>query len=200
MFSRKKRSSAKGVAWEEDAVLLGSDDVSDYNSENILPQSTQTLDKIRKWLQPTAYNDEGCEYKKHLASHLAGTGDWLLSASAFDAWMSSEEKGILWIRGKILFIIALHSITHVMIGIPGSGKSVFAASLIHHLAEDKIPVLYFFFRHIIDANHTPLAALRDWLAQILVYSPPLQAKLFEYLEERRSLNSVGHGPLPSHIR
>lgn len=85
--------------WEDDAVLLGRDDVSDFNEENILPQSPDTLNKIRKWLQPTSYDDEDSEYSRHLASHLNGTGQWLVQSSAYREWYSSEDHGMLWIRG-----------------------------------------------------------------------------------------------------
>ena len=64
-------------------------------------------------------------------------------------------------------------------GIPGAGKSVIASSLIHRLQQEDVPVLYFFFRHTLDTNNSPEALLRDWLAQILKFSPPLQHDLSE---------------------
>jgi hypothetical protein len=75
-------------------------------------------------------------------------------------------------------------------GIPGSGKSVYAASLIQRLRDEGIPVLFFFFRQIIDANHQPVSALRDWLAQLLPFCPPLQVKLTRYITDRRKLESI----------
>ncbi|KAF2468345.1 ankyrin [Lindgomyces ingoldianus] len=161
------------IGWEQDAVLLGADDVSDFNEDNVLPQSPENIAKIRTWLQPTSYDDSDSEYKKHLSSHLAGTGAWLLSSLTYEEWHSSQDMSILWIRG-----------------VPGSGKSVMAATLADWLSQEKVPVLYFFFRQIIDANHTPLSAVRDWLCQILAYSPPLQAALLEYVKTSRSLESV----------
>lgn len=179
LFSKSsKKPNAAPSPWEDDLILLDRDDVSDFNEENILPVSPEERAKIRKWLQPTAYSDEGSEFKKHLSSHLEDTGTWLLDAPIYKQWHSSEDDGILWIKG-----------------IPGSGKSVVAATLIDHLGNEKAPVLYFFFRQIIDANHTPQAALRDWLEQILDYSPPLQAKLAQYLKERRSLQSLAASDL-----
>ena len=80
-------------------------------------------------------------------------------------------------------------------GVPGSGKSVLAATLVNTLSHDKVPTLYFFFRQIIDANHTPLAAIRDWLCQILTFSPPLQAALLESVTTSRSLESVSAADL-----
>lgn len=59
-------------------------------------------------------------------------------------------------------------------GIPAAGKSVLASTLIHHLRQENVPILYFFFRHTIETNNNPEALLRDWLAQVLKYSPPLQ--------------------------
>lgn len=59
-----------------------------------------------------------------------------------------------------------------------------AASIIDQLRKEEGPVLYFFFRQIIDANHQPVAVLRDWLCQILPYSPALPLKLLEKSKTR----------------
>jgi hypothetical protein len=72
---------------------------------------------------------------------------------------------------------------------------VLAASIICTFRRKHVPVLYFFFRQIIDANYTPRAALQDWLAQILVHSPPLQLQLKEYLgEDNKSSRSQTSSP------
>ena len=181
--SLKKQSVPDPSPWEHDAVLLDRDDVSDFNEENILPVSQEERVKIREWLQPTAYNDEGGEFRKHLSSHLDNTGTWLLDEPAYRQWHSTTDDGILWIKG-----------------IPGSGKSVVAATLVDHLMKEQVPVIYFFFRQIIDANHVPQAALRDWLDQLLEYSPPLQTKLLEYLKQSRSLKSLSNADFWALIR
>ena len=93
-------SLGQNLAWDDDAVILGCDDVRDFNEENILPQSPEVITQIRAWLQPTAYDDERSEFRKHLTSHLAGTGDWLLSSNSFRDWRSSRYNGMLWIRGE----------------------------------------------------------------------------------------------------
>ncbi|QYS95163.1 Ankyrin repeat protein [Trichoderma simmonsii] len=156
-----------------DIVMLSRDDVSDFNEENILPQTPETLIKIKQWLCPTDYAAVNGEFYKHLSSHVAGTGDWLYLTDAYKQWHDSEAEGILWLKG-----------------IPGSGKSVFAARSIQRLQEEGAPILYFFFRQIIRANYEPTALLRDWLVQILPYSPPLQARLKEYLDERRKIETL----------
>ncbi|KAF5685452.1 ankyrin repeat-containing protein [Fusarium denticulatum] len=106
---------------------------------------------------PTKHKEDGSELKKHSSSHLEGTSRWLLDSPIFQQWHDSRNDGILWIRG-----------------VPGTGKSVLASRLIHQLSSEEFPVLYFFFRHTIQSNHRPESALRDWLAQALPFSPPLQ--------------------------
>ncbi|KAJ5633076.1 hypothetical protein N7490_009415 [Penicillium lividum] len=67
------------------------------------------------------------------------------------------------------------------------------------LWEEDLPVVYFFFRQIIEANHKPIAALRDWLCQVLNYSPPLQVKLQKYLAQDRSLESLSSADMWSDL-
>ncbi|OKP13285.1 hypothetical protein PENSUB_1016 [Penicillium subrubescens] len=64
-----------------------------------------------------------------------------------------------------------------------------AACIIKDLQETDVPVIYFFFRQVIEANHKPLVALRDWLCQVLDHSPPLQVKTSEI--SPRTLIRVG---------
>ncbi|GAW16204.1 hypothetical protein ANO14919_056270 [Xylariales sp. No.14919] len=168
-----------------DVVLIDRDDISDYNPDHILPVSANDIDGIRGWLQPTAYDDRFGEYQKHLASHAAGTGIWLTSSTTYREWLRSRQLGTLWVKG-----------------IPGSGKSVIAAQLIDDLAAQHpgTPILYFFFRQIIDANHDPNALLRDWLDQLLIYSPPLQRCLNEYVKARRPLDTLSMDDLWRDLR
>lgn len=170
---------------EDDAVVIGRDDISNYNPDQILPEPPEEISKIRKWLQPTDYANENGEFRRHLASHMAGTSDWLTSSDTFRTWLESPTHGTLWIKG-----------------IPGSGKSVVAAYIIEHLRRNDpgTPLCYFFFRQIILSNHGPVALLRDWIDQVLVYSPPLQAKLKAIMEKRRSLSSLSMDDLWSHLR
>lgn len=90
------------LAWEDDIVILDHDSVIDYNEQYILPQSSETLRTIRNWLQPTNYDGDGSEHMKHLSSHLAGTGGWLLTSKAYQQWHASNDHGMLWIRGVFI--------------------------------------------------------------------------------------------------
>lgn len=125
----------------------------------------KSIDELRKWLQPTEYLSPGNELKKHLSSYVPGTGDWLRQHEEFCEWKDGD-RGCLWIKG-----------------LPGSGKSVFAASTITKLAENsqpelsRTPILYFFFRQIVERNHDPKYLVRDWASQLLPYSTTLQQDL-----------------------
>ncbi|KAL3595643.1 hypothetical protein FPOAC2_09995 [Fusarium poae] len=144
----------------DDVVVVDRLHIADYNEANILPQDKTTLERLLNWLSPTKYAGDGSELNKHVASHLKGTSQWLLDSPIFEQWHRGNSHGILWIRG-----------------VPGTGKSVLAARLIAHLSSEECPVLYFFSRYTIQSNHRPEAALRDWIAQILPFSPPLQLAL-----------------------
>ncbi|KAF2231818.1 ankyrin [Viridothelium virens] len=183
-------SQSPGLFWEDidqDFVVIKPEDLNDFNADNILPQPEETVNKLRTWLTPTQYGHEGSEYQKHLSSHLVGTGSWVFESHSYQQWHDGEEHGILWVRG-----------------IPGSGKSVLASTLIHELSEEKVPVLYFFFRHTIEANHSPEGLLRDWLAQVLEYSPPLQKELKELLEDCKgpslSIEDISLAQLRGYLR
>ncbi|SCV27628.1 uncharacterized protein FFB14_01645 [Fusarium fujikuroi] len=141
----------------DDVVVVDRLAIADYNQSHILPQDEATLKRLHDWLRPTRYEGDGSELKKHSSCHLKGTSQWLLDSPIFQQWHNGHNDGILWIRG-----------------VPGTGKSVLASTLIHRLSSEDCPVLYFFFRHTIRSNHRPESALRDWLAQVLPFSPPLQ--------------------------
>jgi len=120
----------------------------------------KSIDDLRQWLQPTDFLSPGNEYAKHLNSYVQGTGDWLRESEAFRKWEDgTKQGGCLWVRG-----------------LPGIGKSVFAASTVKTLAETqdsegrRAPVLFFFFRQIVEKNHDPKYLVRDWTAQLLPFS------------------------------
>lgn len=115
---------------------------------------------IRHWLQPTDYLSPGNEYMKHLHAHVPGTGDWMLQSPVFQTWSSPDHTPTPCLHLR---------------GVAGSGKSVLAASVIRHLQHSgpKVPVLFFFFRQIVDKNHSSQYLVRDFAAQLLPHSQPL---------------------------
>ena len=164
---------------EHDFVVLGAKDIQDFNDGGLLPLVSEDIDKIQRWLLPTDYSADSSEYGKHLASYLPGTGNWILETENYTRWHDSSEIGSLWIKA-----------------IPGAGKSVYAAHLASKIAsQESVPVLYFFFRQIITANQKPHSLVRDYLSQLLSYSPWLQCKLKKFIDDRRSLDSVSFDEL-----
>jgi hypothetical protein len=49
----ENEAGVPSVGWEQDAILVGADDVSEFNEDIVLPQSPEVIARIRKWLQPT---------------------------------------------------------------------------------------------------------------------------------------------------
>ncbi|RFU29562.1 hypothetical protein B7463_g6755, partial [Scytalidium lignicola] len=133
-------------------------DMIDSREASLGPEA---LEKLQKWLQPTDYMAESSEFRRHLSSQAPGTGLWICDTEKFQQWHDSADHGSLWIKG-----------------VPGAGKSVTAASMVEHLrSQEDVPVLFFFFRYILDANRRPRSLIRDWLAQLLPHSLKLQASL-----------------------
>jgi hypothetical protein len=137
----------------DQADTLG-DDISDFNEDSILPQSLETARKIRTWVSPINYDDEAGEHKKYLSLRLTCTKNSLLHSSADKEWHARKDYGMLWIEGcsTKLVINSYQADSPVSQSIPGSGKSVFAATLAH----EGVPVLYFYFRRIVDAKCSPV--------------------------------------------
>ena len=163
---------------DQDFVLLGDQDLGDFNTHGIIPQSLEQISKIRNWLDPTDYTSESSEFNKHKASYTVGTGKWIQETEQYRKWIESPEYGSLWIKG-----------------VAGSGKSVIAAHVASLLDDSKVPILHFFFRQIIAANRTPQSLVRAWLSQLLGFSPMLQLKLKSLVKDGRSLNTVSFDDL-----
>ena len=154
-------------------VVVDGDEIRGYNEEGVLPQTQDTMVAIQRWLRHTDYMSAGNEYMKHLSASVPGTGEWLRNSETFQQWHNSEDRGCIWIKG-----------------VPGSGKSVFAAATAKELADaERAPVLFFFFRQIVAMNHEPCYLVRDWLSQVLSYSPSLQLKL-KILMDKADIDSV----------
>jgi hypothetical protein len=132
--------------------------------------STEELATLRAWLRPTDYLGEFSEFKKHLNSHVPGTGEWLQQTKQYKQWHDEAKCGALWVKA-----------------IAGAGKSVLAARLILHLqeTEEQTPVLFFFFRQIVAANHDAQSFVRDWMSQLVGYSPHLRTQINTWIKQHR---------------
>ncbi|RJE23232.1 NACHT domain protein [Aspergillus sclerotialis] len=144
------------------------------------PDISPKIAELTSWLQPTDYQAEYSDFKKHLSSHVPGTGEWLEKTPEYQEWHDSETHGSLWLKA-----------------VAGAGKSVLAARLISHLraTEPNVPVLFFFFRQIIASNHDPHSLVRDWMAQLLGYSPHLRMKLDGLIQDDRVTKDMAFSEL-----
>ncbi|KAM5341741.1 hypothetical protein ACJ41O_014772 [Fusarium nematophilum] len=137
------------------------------------------VSKLREWLQPTKYNSPGGEYAKHVRAYMPGTGAWVRRSAEFRSWrgldQDQQQTGCLWVHG-----------------VPGSGKSVLAASIVQHLesAEPESPVLFFFFRQIVQRNHDPKYLVRDFAAQLLPYSSALRHDLSQLSQSNARVDGM----------
>ncbi|KAL2863747.1 ankyrin repeat-containing domain protein [Aspergillus lucknowensis] len=151
------------------------DDFVIVEREDFDQVSASDVAKIRSFLSPTDFDGEGSELQKHLAAHVPGTGKWLFDNDRYKRWDSSHDTGLLWIKGTA-----------------GTGKSVIAAQLIRTLQESEAstPVLFFFFRHIIQSNCYPTSAARDLLYQALGHSRRLQGQLRKIVDSYANIDQV----------
>lgn len=113
---------------DQDFVVVNDKNLADFNPASLLPQPSEDILKIRQWLQPTDYEAESSEYKKHLSSFVPGTGEWIRKTKQYQQWLQNPGHGTLWLKG-----------------VAGSGKSVIAAHVAAMASAEKVPVLSFFF-------------------------------------------------------
>lgn len=164
---------------DDDFEIVDSVQLAKY----IVAEKKPDLSKIRAWLRPTEYGASSSEYHRHLSSQASGTGEWIRETPSFSQWHSSDRHGSIWVKA-----------------VPGAGKSVIAASMVDSFARNEsVPVLYFFFRQVIEANRTGRALLQDWLAQLLSFSHVLQVALWELVEEQKELESLSSVQLWKHL-
>lgn len=79
----------------QDFVVIGDEDIADYNNEGILPQDVETIAKIQNWLEPTDYLAESSELHKHLNAYVPGTAIWFQETKAYRLWHDMPDHGSL---------------------------------------------------------------------------------------------------------
>lgn len=132
------------------------------------------IQELKIWLSPTDSTSPASEYRKHLNSRAPGTGKWILDTDQYRRWSDTDRIGDLWIRG-----------------IPGSGKSVVAASMVDGLQQrGDAPVLFFFFREIIETNRSPRSLSRDFCHGLLAHSTLLQSTLKKLKGQNPNVGTV----------
>ncbi|KAH7142589.1 ankyrin repeat-containing domain protein [Dactylonectria estremocensis] len=143
------------------------------------PDQAGTLEATLNWLTPTDYDGDGSEYRKHVGIRAPGTADWLFEHHDFKSWSSSTDRNLLWIKG-----------------VPGSGKSILASSVIERPRSiDGLIVAYFFFRRIIPSNCTFASMVRDIIAQISVQVPDIRQLVRTFMETHSNVDSISNPEL-----
>ncbi|KAI5888570.1 uncharacterized protein SCHCODRAFT_02587820 [Schizophyllum commune H4-8] len=131
-------------------------------------------DEIIRWLQPV---DNGSKHAISLQKRQEGTCKWIFTHDTYRQW-STRESGMLWLSG-----------------IPGSGKSVMASSLIDALRQKRYPALVYHYCDFGDPSSTSVVSiLRSLFVQLLRNAPPA------WFDELNSIaNQVKSGEPPSSI-
>ncbi|PON27749.1 hypothetical protein TGAM01_v203516 [Trichoderma gamsii] len=130
------------------------------------------LSTLLKWLQPTDFLSPGSEFMKHLHSYVPGTGDWTHKSPVFRTWANLDSNTDSRSGNDNNSGSCLH-----VRGLAGTGKSVFSASTVRQLQESGSIVLFFFFRQIVEKNHSANYLIRDFAAQLLPHCPALVTTL-----------------------
>lgn len=116
---------------------------------------------ILRWLSPSNVDDD---LEIHLNDCLPHSCDEILISERFQSFVSSDDA-------SKPHILALQ-------GLPGSGKTTAAASIITHLKAKGFDVLYFFFKGNDVEKHTLLHCLRTFLSQLI----RLEEHLYDFVE------------------
>ncbi|VUC26766.1 unnamed protein product [Clonostachys rosea] len=169
---------------QEGEYLVVSQDSVPAPAAQASAKQQEEFDTVQKWLQPTDYNSPGNEYMKHLHAYVPGTGSWVRESPIYNTWAKLRPGSE-----------AQHGTLHVR-GVAGSGKSVLAASIISQLQEEEpqTPILFFFFRQIVEKNHSAKYLVRDFACQLLPHSRFLVSKLHP-LSQKRGVDGTELGPL-----
>ncbi len=137
-----------------------------------IPLSQSELDDILRWLEPTNYEADSSELKRHLLGRAPGTGTWLYETERYRQWRESPSHRGLWVKG------------------PRGPVSRFSRPQSSRISREskaqKHRFCFFFFRQIIPANRYPTCLVRDWLAQLLPYSVQLQHDMHTLIQGRLS--------------
>ncbi|KAI9894307.1 MAG: hypothetical protein M1814_003063 [Vezdaea aestivalis] len=125
-------------------------------------ESSTSINKLRKhmeqeedkqvlaWLSPLTF---WARHQDILAKRQTGTCEWLLNHSTFNSWVQGDVN-ILWCPG-----------------IPGAGKTVFAAVVVEYLEREycrtDVAVIYAYFNYKESADQTASRVLASLLRQLI---------------------------------
>jgi Cdc6-like AAA superfamily ATPase len=115
-------------------------DLKEVRKERQKWHTTEENQKILRWLSQLTFEEK---HRDILSRRHPGTGQWLLESDTFQAWRNGhcDFPPTLWCPG-----------------IPGAGKTVLAAAVVHHLeqlfCQDDVAVLYIYYDYKDHFNQT----------------------------------------------
>ncbi|KAL1624892.1 hypothetical protein SLS54_003616 [Diplodia seriata] len=162
-----REANAIDIAAAETMRQKLNDDFSRREKENALIQRSAAI----SWLNlDNSIPSQEDELDKLLAHCHSGSCDWLLKNAKIEQWMSDgQTQRFTWIYGK-----------------PGAGKSILCSSLIDHLQEQKVPVLYFFCTYRSSHSSPTINVLKSLTAQAI----QLNAEVVPYIIDNYASKSM----------
>lgn len=126
------------------------------------------LQRFKQWLAPTTYTSR---YEDAQSLRTPSTSQWIFGDPAYKKWLSVQDSPtLLWIHGELIYsflILIPLQLTVLLLGKPGAGKTILAATLVEHLKDVDANTFYFFFDSIQSFSKTSLDAYAAILSQIL---------------------------------
>ncbi|KAK6537189.1 hypothetical protein TWF694_011386 [Orbilia ellipsospora] len=139
----------------------------DWQLRQDLLQKKKRLHRIRDMI--SQYDHRRCFINARDKRH-PKTGAWFFDLPVFKAWKDDPKSAALWYHG-----------------IPGSGKSILASSLIEHIFDEsksqKTTIVYFFC----DFQHPDSLSAREILSSLLKQLVVLTETVPTYLQDRLEL-------------
>ncbi|KAK8009239.1 hypothetical protein PG991_011790, partial [Apiospora marii] len=139
-----------------------------------LSMSSLSHSSMRSALESSlGVHDPNAELSVLLDQYIDGSCDWILNEPGYQQWKTSDH------RGPVVLQITGHA---------GSGKSVLASFLIHHLQQSESSVQYFFFRFDADPiNKSIRQCLLSLAYQMATQNTSYGQRLRSLLHDRHSV-------------
>lgn len=118
------------------------------------------------WIKSGSYIDVRPILQDQLALRLEGTCNWLFEDKRFLKWRDANDNATLWYNAK-----------------PGSGKSVYAATIVEYLKKRDKKVAFFFYSFNSPQRKLGISGLRSLALQLLRFVPGLPDKVVQRYKE-----------------
>lgn len=130
------------------------------------------LQRFKQWLAPTTYTSR---YEDAQSLRTPSTSQWIFDDPAYQKWLSTQDSSaLLWIHGKLLHLFLRRKtswLIMLLLGKPGAGKTILAATLVEHLKDANANPFYFFFDSLQPSSKASVDAYAAILSQILHKNP-----------------------------